>query len=175
MIGVETVNTQDYVGVVTKQAMMLIFPEDNLRPMGKTAGGVKAIDLKTGDQVVKLFVYRGEPFVMVYGKQSAKLINIEDFKLRKRARAGQLVVMDISGESIKGAISIVEGAVRMRMATGNILTTHSNDIVLDDLETPMEPLVSGSIDIVYRPREEKEENKRYVIKKSDTEEVKTTE
>ncbi len=175
LIGVETVNTQDYVGVVTKQAMMLIFPEDNLRPMGKTAGGVKAIDLKSGDQVVKLFVYRGEPFVMVYGKQSAKLINIEDFKLRKRARAGQLVVMDISGESIKGAISIVEGAVRMRMATGNILTTHSNDIVLDDLETPMRQLVSGSIDIVYRPREEKEENKRYVVKKSDTEEVKTTE
>jgi DNA gyrase/topoisomerase IV subunit A len=153
--------------------MMLIFPEDNLRAMGKAAGGVKSIELQSGDQVSKLFLYRGEPFVMVYGEQAAKLINIEDFKLWKRARAGQQVVMDVGGESVKGAISIVEGAVRMRMATGNVITKHSNDITLDDLQTPMEKLVSGSIDIVYRPREEKEENKRYSIKKSDTDDDKS--
>lgn len=170
LIGVEPVKTWEHIGVITNQGMMLVFPEDNLRPMGKTSGWVKAIELKEGDRVSKLFLYRGEPFIMIYSGQSAKLINIDDCKIRKRARSGQLVVIELDKNIIKWAISIVEGAVRMRMATGNIVTKHSNDIHLDDLQTPMMPIVSGNIDVIYRPREEKEENKRYDIKKewSDT-------
>jgi hypothetical protein len=50
--------------------------------------------------------------------------------------------------------------------TGNIITLHSNDIDLDDFETPLRKIVSGNIDLVYRPWEEKEENKR--LDKSDS-------
>lgn len=46
---------------------MLIFPESDLRPMGKTSGGVKAIELQEGDKVADTFLYQGEPFILVHG------------------------------------------------------------------------------------------------------------
>jgi hypothetical protein len=53
---------------------------------------VKGIDLQASDQVAKLFLYRDEPFIMLYSDQSAKLINTEDCKIRKRARIGQMTL-----------------------------------------------------------------------------------
>ena len=38
---------------------------------------------------------------------------------------------------------------------------HSNDIKLDEPETPLYPMVDKEIDVIYRPWEEKDENLRY--------------
>jgi hypothetical protein len=38
---------------------------------------------------------------------------------------------------------------------------HSNDIRLDEPETPLQKMVEKHIDVIYRPREEKDENLRY--------------
>ncbi|HMT26877.1 MAG TPA: hypothetical protein PKD96_01100, partial [Candidatus Absconditabacterales bacterium] len=79
-----------------------------------------------------------------------------------------LLVADIEGkEIIKGAISIVEGSVRIRLSDGQIVNVHSNDIQLDDLETPMVGITKEPIDIVYRPREEKEENQKYKLERKE--------
>jgi hypothetical protein len=53
----------------------------------------------------------------------------------------------------------------MNILTGiqfeSIKTLHSNDIHLDETETPLAKMVDKDIDVIYRPREEKEENLRY--------------
>ena len=36
----------------TKQGMIIRFPEDEVRPMGRTAAGVRGIDVDEGDQVI---------------------------------------------------------------------------------------------------------------------------
>jgi len=38
---------------------------------------------------------------------------------------------------------------------------HSNDIHLDETDTPLAKMVDKDIDVIYRPREEKDENLRY--------------
>jgi hypothetical protein len=38
---------------------------------------------------------------------------------------------------------------------------HSNDIRLDEPETPLHKMVDKEIDIIYRPWEEKDENMKY--------------
>ena len=40
-------------------------------------------------------------------------------------------------------------------------TLHSNNVYLDEPETPLRKMVDQHIDIVYRPWEEKDENIRY--------------
>jgi hypothetical protein len=42
-----------------------------------------------------------------------------------------------------------------------IQTLHSNDIHLDETETPLAKMVDKDIDVIYRPWEEKDENLRY--------------
>ena len=57
---------------------MLLFPEKELRTMGKTAGGVKGIELEDKDIVTNMFLHKGEPFILVHGDKKGKLLNLED-------------------------------------------------------------------------------------------------
>jgi len=79
----------------------LIFGEEEVRDMGKTAGGVKAIDSDHNDEIADMFVYKGEPFLMIYGKRHAKLLNIEDLRIRKRAKHGDVWADVQGGETIQ--------------------------------------------------------------------------
>jgi DNA gyrase subunit A len=65
---------------------MLLFKSSDLRPMGKTAGGVKAIDLEEGDTVASMFLHKSEPFILVHGNKDGKLLNLEDLRIWKRAK-----------------------------------------------------------------------------------------
>ena len=161
------VSDWENIGVLSQQGRMLLFKSDEVRPMGKTAGGVKAIELQEGDQVANMFLHTDEPFILIYSDKNGKLLSLEDLKLRKRARKGQVVM--IGNEKLEGGISIIEGAVRIRFSDGSLKTLHSNDISLDEPETPLYKMVDQKIDVVYRPREEKSENLKYKEEKKKAE------
>lgn len=161
------VSDGDNVGVLSQQGRMLLFKSDEIRPMGKTAGGVKAIELQEGDKVANMFLHNDEPFILIYSDKNWKLLSLEDLKLRKRARKGQIVMT--GNEKLEGGISIIEGAVRIRFADGSLKTLHSNDISLDEPETPLYKMVDQKIDVVYRPWEEKSENMKYKEEKKKAE------
>lgn len=161
------VSDWENIGVLSQQGRMLLFKSDEVRPMGKTAGGVKAIELQEGDQVANMFLHTDEPFILIYSDKNGKLLSLEDLKLRKRARKGQVVMT--GNEKLEGGISIIEGAVRIRFSDGSLKTLHSNDISLDEPETPLYKMVDQKIDVVYRPREEKSENLKYKEEKKKAE------
>ncbi len=159
ILSVEAVNDTNNIWILTKHGWMLLFKSSDLRPMGKTAWGVKAIELQEGDEVANMFLHKGEPFILIHANKNGKLLNLEDLKVRKRARKGQVVMTE--KEILEGGISIIEGAIRIRFKDWNIKTIHSNDIHLDEPDTPLAKMVDKDIDVIYRPREEKEENLRY--------------
>lgn len=168
ILSVEAVNDSDNIGILTKQGRMLLFPAGEIRPMGKTAGGVKAIDLQDeSDEVANLFLHKGEPFILIHSDKNGKLLSLEDLRIWKRARKGQVVMT--GKETLEGGISIIEGAVRIRFDDGSMKTLHSNDIRLDEPETPLHKMVDQHIDVIYRPREEKEENVKYKEEKKKAE------
>ena len=161
------VNDGENVGVLSQQGSMLLFKSDDIRPMGKTAGGVKAIELQEGDQVANMFLHNGEPFILIYWDKNWKLLSLEDLKIWKRAKKGQIV--STSNDILVGGIGIVEWAIRIRFEDWSLKTLHSNDISLDEPETPLYKMVDKKIDIVYRPREEKTENMKYKEEKKKVE------
>jgi len=159
ILSVEAVNDSDNIWILTKQWWMLLFKSSDLRPMGKTAGWVKSIELQEGDEVANMFLHKGEPFILIHANKNGKLLNLEDLKIRKRARKWQVVMT--GKELLEGGISIIEWAIRIRFKDSTIKTLHSNDIHLDETETPLAKMVDKDIDVIYRPREEKDENLRY--------------
>ncbi len=159
ILSVEAVNDTDNVGILTKHGWMLLFKSNDLRPMGKTAGWVKSIELQEGDEVANMFLHKGEPFILIHANKNGKLLNLEDLKIWKRAKKGQVVM--IGKEILEWGISIIEWAIRIRFKDSTIKTLHSNDIHLDETETPLAKMVDKDIDVIYRPWEEKEENLRY--------------
>ena len=55
-----------------------------------------------------MFVHQEEPFIMVYSDYAGKLLNIEDLKIQRRARKGQIVALLENKEKLTGAKSIEE-------------------------------------------------------------------
>ncbi len=159
ILTVSPVNDWDHLGIITKQGRGLFFKSDDIRPMGKTAGGVKAIELQEGDEVANMFIHKDEPFILVHSDKNGKLLSLEDLKIWKRARKGQIIMT--GNEILEGGISIVEWAIRIRFEDGSLQTLHSNNIRLDEPETPLHKMVDKHIDIIYRPWEENEENLKY--------------
>lgn len=159
ILKVEAVNPWDNLCILSEQWRMNIFPNDDIRPMGKTAWWVKAIDLQEWDKVVNMFLHKDEPFILIHSNKDWKLLSLEDLKIRKRARKWQIVMTGNS--KLEGWISIIEWAIRIRFTDWEIKTLHSNDIRLDEPETPLHKMVDKQIDIIYRPREEKDENMKY--------------
>jgi len=172
IVKVIPVSDGDNVGIVTKNGWMLLFPEDNLRTMWKTAGWVKAIELEDGDTVSNMFLHKDEPFILVHGEKQGKLLNVEDLKFWKRAKKWLQVAT--TNPQIQGAIGIEEGSIRIRFTDGSIQTLHSNDVSLDEPDSPLYDMAQKPIEIIYRPWEEVEENMKYKEekKKEEKEEVK---
>lgn len=164
IIAVEAVRDQDKIGVLSQKGYLSLFPEEQCRPMGKTAAGVKAITLEDEtDGPAALFIYKSEPFIMINGTNAAKMIALEDLRFGKSQfgkRGGKVVqVAEIEGkDKITGGIAMVEGSVRIKLTTGELKTIHSDKVLLDMPDTPMEKIVTGTIERIYRPWEEKAEN-----------------
>ena len=91
-----TDGTQDVI-IATKLGQSIRFPEEQVRPMGRPAYGVKGIDLGEGDEVVGFEVSNPErPQVLTvcangYGKRT----NIEEFRTQNRGGKG-IILIDAS-------------------------------------------------------------------------------
>lgn len=59
---------------------------------------------------------------------------MDDLRIRKRARKGDMIADLDKGDKITGSISIYEGGVRVRYEDGTLETIHSNNLYLDDPE-----------------------------------------
>jgi DNA gyrase subunit A len=91
-----TDGTRDML-IATKDGQSIRFPEEQVRPMGRPAYGVKGIDLAEGDEVVGMEVSNPErPHVLAvcsngYGKRT----NIEEFRQQNRGGKG-IILIDAS-------------------------------------------------------------------------------
>lgn len=164
IIAVQAVRDGDAIGILSQKGYLSLFPEAQCRPMGKAAGGLKAIDVGAGDAPAALFIYQKEPFILVNSTNAAKMIAVEDLMFGKSQgmgkRNGKIIqVAEMVGkDKIAGGLAMVEWAVRIRMTTGEIKNIHSDKILLDMPEAELEEIVKGTIDCIYRPWEEKAEN-----------------
>lgn len=175
ILNVIGVSDGDLIGVTTKKWWLLLFPSKELRPMGKTAGGVNAIGLQEWDNVSSLFLSQGEPFILLNTSTKALMLNMEDLRIRKRARKGDQVVDLEKWDSIIWAISIHEWAIRLRLNDGTIQTVHSNDCYMDEPGAGPETITKKPIVSMFRPREEKKENVAYKESRKAEEKAKKTE
>jgi len=68
LIEVKLTSGQDQVVLITREGMSIRFAEDDVRPMGRPAGGVRGITLETTDAVVALAVVVRDATLLVAGE-----------------------------------------------------------------------------------------------------------
>jgi len=112
--------------LVTAQGKAIRFSEDEVRPMGRTAGGVNAIRLGQGDQVTAADLVRpGSELVVVTAQGHAKRTPLDEYTAQARGGSG---VLTIDRASLKRGGSIA--AARLLLPEEEMLLISAEGLVL---------------------------------------------
>lgn len=131
LIGAAITDGTAEVMLVSSQGKSIRFAEDDVRPMGRTARGVRGIKLQNNARVISLIIPQENGRILTtsingYGKQTA----VEDFPTYGRGGQGVIAMQctDRNGELI-GAVQMFEGDDVMLISDqGTLVRTRSDEI-----------------------------------------------
>jgi len=106
---VDTSNGKNEIMLVTRKGQSIKFDEKDVRPMGRTAAGVKAIKLKGEDQVVGMHVVNKED-------SDSQLLVISENGYGKRTLLNKYKTQSRNGSGIK--------TTQITAKTGNLVSSH---------------------------------------------------
>ncbi|MDQ0271975.1 DNA gyrase subunit A [Cytobacillus purgationiresistens] len=137
LISVKLTDGKKEIIIGTKGGMLIRFPEDDVRSMGRTATGVKGISLGKDDEVVGMEVLEEDSKILIVTKKGyGKRTPVEDYRVQGRGgkgiktcnvteKNGTLVSMKaVTGE--EDLMLITTGGVLIRMAVNDISTMGRN-------------------------------------------------
>lgn len=168
LIGVDLTAGKNEVMLFSAGGKVVRFAENAVRPMGRTATGVRGIKLKAGDKVVSLIVPRGEGDILTvtengYGKRTEQ----SEYPTKSRATQGviSIKVSERNGNVI-GAIQVEKTdqimmitdagtLVRTRVAEVSIVGRNTQGVTL--IRTAEDEKVVG-LQRVVDPEEEEDDN-----------------
>jgi DNA gyrase subunit A len=126
----------DKILLGTREGMAIQFSEEDVRPMGRTAYGVKGIELEEGDQVVALEVATVGTVLTVTENGYGKRTPLDEYRLQSRGGKG-LINIKTAGRNGRvvgvkflrgdeGVMLITEKGMIIRLNTGDISTIGRN-------------------------------------------------
>lgn len=115
----------------SRQGRAIRFQEPEVSVMGRTAQGVKGIDLRDGDVAVGLLLLRREASVFTVGEDgTGKHTPIQEFPLQKRGGLGTLATPSSGKVSpVVSALEVVSGDGVMTISSGGTVHRVSVDSV----------------------------------------------
>ena len=137
LVQVLTTHGSEKLLVVTRGGMAIRFDENDVRPMGRTAAGVRAIRLRNGDEVVAAVRATDE---------DAAVLTVTGNGYGKRTRIGEYTVQNRGGQGLM--------TYRITQKTGGIVgakkVTGEEDILLVSDDGTIIRMEAGSISLLGR-------------------------
>jgi len=106
--------------LVTRKGMSIRFSEEDVRPMGRAAAGVRGISLQKGDAVVGMAVVEPDTSLLVVGAQGVgKRTALEEYRRQSRGGKGVITlrITERTGDLV-GALPAREGDEIMLITAG---------------------------------------------------------
>ncbi|MGE7998341.1 DNA gyrase subunit A [Lysinibacillus sp. NPDC093190] len=133
LISVRLTDGVKQVIIGTRDGMLVRFQEDDIRSMGRTAGGVRGIKLRDGDEVVGMEIIEpGQEILVVTAKGYGKRTSEEEYRLQSRGGVGlkTIQITDKNGPMV--AVKTVDGSEDLMLITinGMLIRMDVNDISL---------------------------------------------
>ncbi|WP_341301095.1 DNA gyrase subunit A [Lysinibacillus sp. FSL H8-0500] len=133
LISVRLTDGNKQVIIGTRDGMLVRFQEEDIRSMGRTAGGVRGIKLRDGDEVVGMeIVEPGQEILVVTAKGYGKRTAEEEYRLQSRGGVGlkTIHITDKNGPMV--AVKTVDGSEDLMLITinGMLIRMDVNDISL---------------------------------------------
>jgi DNA gyrase subunit A len=129
VIAVAQTSGNDEIFIGTRDGMAIRFPESDVRPMGRTAYGVRGITLRDGDEVVAMEVVRqGGTLLTVTEHGYGKRTEIDEYRLQSRGGLGIInsQTSDRNGRVV-GVAYVVSGDEIMLISQQGMVIRMSTD------------------------------------------------
>ncbi|MCL1895626.1 MAG: DNA gyrase subunit A, partial [Clostridiales bacterium] len=133
MIGIKQSSGTNVVILVTKLGKCICFNENDVRPMGRVAGGVRGINLSEGDEVVSMDLADPDAQLLVvsqngFGKKTA----VKEYSIHKRGGMGILTynkaMFKKTGELIGAAIVSDDDDIMLINSDGILIRVEASEI-----------------------------------------------
>jgi len=131
MMAAQLTDGTSEIFIGTRDGMAIRFPETDSRPMGRTAYGVRGIQLREGDEVVAVEVVKpGGTLLTVTERGYAKQTVLEEYRVQGRGGYGlkNLEITDKNGRVVGIAQVHEQQELLVITEQGKILRTSANDI-----------------------------------------------
>lgn len=124
---------RDHIIIGTYDGMVLRFDEEDLRPLGRTARGVRAINLREGDYVVGFDTFAADSkdqVLLVTTDGFGKRVELEEFRTQNRSGIGLIGTKFKSEKSHLASLDVVKESdeVIIASAHGVVLRSKIGDI-----------------------------------------------
>ena len=131
LIDVKLTTGHDEVVLITREGMSIRFKEEDVRSMGRPAGGVRGIMLEKTDAVVALAVVSTEATLLVAGENGiGKRTAFDEYRIQ--SRGGKGIITMKTGEKtghVVGALTVRAGdEIMLITAEGQMVRTPVGDI-----------------------------------------------
>ncbi|MDL1948759.1 DNA gyrase subunit A, partial [Acidobacteria bacterium ACD] len=118
LVNVELTGGDDEVVIATRNGMAVRFSEHDVRAMGRSAAGVKGIELKSADGVVDMCVARtGMSLLTICENGYGKRTDIEEYRLQKRGGSGVINIRTTERNGNVVALRAVTDADELMITT----------------------------------------------------------
>ncbi|HEY3196604.1 MAG TPA: DNA gyrase subunit A [Nitrospirales bacterium] len=133
LIGVEMTDGQREILLGTRQGIVIRFKEEDVRPMGRTARGVRGISLDEGNEVIGMETITPDSTAAIltvtehgYGKRTA----VSEYRLQGRGGRGiiSVKVTDKNGPAVSFHQVRGDDEIMVITAEGKILRTKVDDV-----------------------------------------------
>jgi DNA gyrase subunit A len=121
---------KDEILLATREGMAIHFSEEDVRPMGRGAYGVKGIELETADEVVALEVVSAGTVLTVTANGYGKRTDIEEYRLQSRGGKGIINIKTTGRNGPVVGVKFLRGDEEVMLITekGMIIRLDTADI-----------------------------------------------
>ncbi|HEY9788600.1 MAG TPA: DNA gyrase subunit A [Candidatus Obscuribacterales bacterium] len=119
---VRTSDGKSDIIIGTSEGMCIRYSEEELRPMGRSARGVRAITLRSGDSIVGFDVTepRDDAYVLVVTNDGfGKRVKLEEFRQQGRAGMGLIATKFKNAQSRLASLRVIQHGDQVVIATAN--------------------------------------------------------
>jgi DNA gyrase subunit A len=165
LIDVKLSRGQDEVVLITREGMSIRFSEDDVRPMGRPATGVRGIELEPSDAVVALAIVVPDATLLAAGQNGiGKRTDFGEYRLQSRGGKG-IITMKTTDRTggVVGALTvhdaeeimlITAGGQMVRIAVKDIRETSRNTQGVKLIDLAAEDKLQAVAPVINEERED---------------------
>jgi DNA gyrase subunit A len=131
LVGVDITDGKRDVMMFTTEGKAIRFSEDDVRPMGRNAAGVRGIRLPDGERVISLIIPDPQGLILIASENGyGKLTSVEEFPVHGRGGQGVIAIQttERNGQLVAATQVATTNELMLMSSGGTLVRTRASEV-----------------------------------------------